>query len=182
MSKPKMMEDELLKWKFRLGSREALSRIYEKYLNTLLTLAIGLTNDVHVAEDIVQEVFVSFAKRGEDFRLRGSLKSYLVTCVINRVRDHIRAGKRRAGRLEDAACSRPDCDSPDQEIIFNEQSQQANLAMARLPYEQREVIVLRLKSEMKFEQIASLQNVSVSTVQGRYHYGLNKLRSILNGR
>jgi RNA polymerase sigma-70 factor (ECF subfamily) len=46
---------------------------------------------------------------------------------------------------------------------------------------QRDVIVLRLKGEMKFREIATLYGVTVNTIQGRYRYGLNKLRSVLNG-
>ena len=86
----KMIEDELLKWRFKCGSREALSRIYEKYLNSLLTLAMALLNDTGAAEDVVHDVFVSFAKSSESFKLRGSVKSYLGTCVINRARDQMR--------------------------------------------------------------------------------------------
>lgn len=56
------MEDELLKWKFRCGSPEAFSRIYEKYLDQLLTLAMSLVNDAGAAEDIVHDVFVGFAR------------------------------------------------------------------------------------------------------------------------
>jgi DNA-directed RNA polymerase specialized sigma24 family protein len=59
-SEPRMIEDELLKWKFKRGSSDTLSRIYEKYLNSLLSLAMGLLNDPHDAEDVVQDVFVSF--------------------------------------------------------------------------------------------------------------------------
>ena len=40
-----MIEDELLKWEFKQGSTEALSCIYQKYLDDLLTLAAGLLND-----------------------------------------------------------------------------------------------------------------------------------------
>ncbi len=57
-----MLEDEWLKWKFRRGSREALARIYEKYLDSMLTLAMGLLNNASEAQDIVHDVFVSFAK------------------------------------------------------------------------------------------------------------------------
>ena len=53
---PNMIEDELLKWKFKRGSREALSRIYEKYVHSLLSLAMGLLNDPHDAEDVVQDI------------------------------------------------------------------------------------------------------------------------------
>ena len=47
--------------------------------------------------------------------------------------------------------------------------------------QQRETIVLRLHADMKFRQIAELQEVPVKTVQSRYRYGLDKLRSLLNG-
>ena len=53
--------------------------------------------------------------------------------------------------------------------------------MARLPYEQREVVILHLRAGMKFRQIAKLQDISINTIKGRYRYGLDKLRSILNG-
>jgi len=48
--KLQMIEDELLKWRFKHGSKDALRRIYEKYLNHLLTLAMALLNDAGRAE------------------------------------------------------------------------------------------------------------------------------------
>ena len=70
-----MIEDELLKWRFRRGSREALARIYEKYVHLLLSIALGLLNDPHEAEDVVQDVFVAFAQNAVALGLRGSLKA-----------------------------------------------------------------------------------------------------------
>ncbi len=176
-----MIEDEVLKWKFKCGSRDALQRIYEKYLNRLLTLAMALLNDAGAAEDVVHDVFVSFAESAGDFKLAGSLKSYLTTCVVNRARDRLRANQRGPARLDESEPIRSDLDGPDHAILCSEESQRLNRAMARLPDEQREVIVLRLKGEMKFSRIAKLHGVSINTIQGRYRYGLNKLRSILNG-
>jgi RNA polymerase sigma factor (sigma-70 family) len=180
-SQQMMVEDEVLKWKFKCGSRDALRRIYEKYLNRLLTLAMALLNDAGAAEDVVHDVFVSFAESAGDFKLAGSLKSYLTTCVVNRARDRIRANQRGPARLDGSEPIRSDLGGPDHAILCSEQSQRLNRAIALLPAEQREVITLRLKGEMKFGQIAKLHGVSINTIQGRYRYGLNKLRSILNG-
>ena len=176
-----MIEDELLKWRFKCGSREALSRIYEKYLNNLLTLAMALLNDAGAAEDVVHDVFVSFAKSAENFKLRGNLKSYLATCVINRARDRIRTNQRQSIRSDKIDLISSEANRPDQSVISSEESQRLNHAIAQLPGLQREVIILRLKGEMKFKEIARLQGVTVSTIQGRYRYGLNKIRSLLNG-
>jgi len=176
-----MIEDELLKRRFKRGSRDALRRIYEKYLNHLLTLAMGLLNDAGGAEDVVHDVFVSFAESAEDFKLAGNLKSYLTTCVMNRARDRIRANRRRPTGPGGTESISSVLDGPDRAIICSEESQRLNDAIAQLPDEQREVIVLRLKGQMKFRDIANVCGVSVNTIQGRYRYGLSKLRAILNG-
>jgi RNA polymerase sigma-70 factor (ECF subfamily) len=177
-----MIEDELLKWKFKSGGKDALQRIYEKYRDFLLTLAMALINDAGLAEDVVHDIFVTFAQSGDTFKLRGSLKSYLATCTLNRCRDQIRARKCRPLSLDEDTPMHSDFDPPDKRMISNEQSRLVAGAMAQLPYEQREVIALHLNGSMKLRHIAGLQNVSVSTIKGRYRYGLQKLRSALNGR
>jgi RNA polymerase sigma-70 factor (ECF subfamily) len=175
-----MLEDELLKWKFRRGSREALARIYEKYLDSMLTLAMGLLNDVSEAEDVVHDVFVSFARSVPGFRLRGSLGGYLATSVVNRIRDRRRQQRRRTCR-DAGFCVPNESAGPDQTVIFTEQAGRLNAAVAQLPEEQREVVLLRLAMDMKFRDIAKVQQTSVNTVLGRYRYGLNRLKSMLNG-
>jgi len=177
-----MIEDELLKWQFKAGGKDALHRIYEKYRDYLLTLAMALVNDAGLAEDIVHDVFVTFAQSSGTFKLRGSLKSYLATCALNRCRDQIRARKRQPLSLDEDTPMQSDFGQPDRRMISDEQSRQVADAMAQLPYEQREVIALHLNAAMKLRHIAGLQNVSVSTIKGRYRYGLQKLRSALNGR
>ncbi|UCE50575.1 MAG: sigma-70 family RNA polymerase sigma factor [Phycisphaerales bacterium] len=175
-----MIDDELLKWKFKQGSTEALSCIYQKYLDDLLTLAVGLLNDPVEAEDVVQDVFVSFAQLTKNFKLRGSLKAYLATSVVNRVRDRIR--KRRTKTLGwDRNGPQIDLRGPDQSLIYSEQWQRLIRLLDELPYQQREAVLLRLRSEMKFREIAKAQNVSVHTAIARYKCGLNRLRYSLNG-
>jgi RNA polymerase sigma-70 factor, ECF subfamily len=177
-----MLEDELLKSRFKAGRMDALQRIYEKYRDFLLTLAMALVNDGGTAEDVVHDVFVSFAQSETRFRLSGSLRAYLATCVVNRVRDQIRAGKRRGRMLDEEACLESDFDPPDQRVLSDERSRLVARALARLPEEQREVIALHLNGQLKLREIAKLQDVPLTTVRGRYRHGIDRLRSILNGR
>jgi RNA polymerase sigma-70 factor (ECF subfamily) len=83
--------------------------------------------------------------------------------------------------LEKVTLPQLQINEPEEVVIADEDSQLLARALTELPYEQREVISLRANGGMKFSQIARLQNASINTVQGRYRYGLNKLRSILNG-
>jgi len=176
-----MVEDKLLIWRFKLGSQDALRRIYEKYKNDLLKLAVALTNDVNTAEDIVQDVFVNFAQSVAKIQLSGNLKTYLATCVANRIRNTKRDQKRHETPSIETT-DREICDiaRPEQWAILSEELELLNNAMTQIPYEQREVLGLYMQGGMSFRQIARVQNASINTIQGRYRYGLNKLRSILN--
>jgi len=53
--------------------------------------------------------------------------------------------------------------------------------MTQLPSEQREVVTMHLYGQMRFREIADWQKTSIKTVQSRYRYALNKLRSLMNG-
>jgi len=177
-----MLEDTVLIWKFKGGSREALCRIYQKYKTDLLKLATILLNNTGDAEDVVHDVFLLFVQSAEKLKLHGNLKSYLLTCVANRARNRNRMHQRRQTvGLDDAEQVVSDAKRPDEWIICSEELRRWSGILARLPFEQREVVVLHLRAGMKFRQIAKLQGISVNTVKGRYRYGLDKLRLILNG-
>ena len=82
-----MIEDKLLIYRFKQNRDSTLRTIYDKYKVELLKLAVMLTRDVNIAEDVVHDVFVRFAQSAERISITGSLKSYLVTSVINNVRN-----------------------------------------------------------------------------------------------
>ncbi|HEG44401.1 MAG TPA: RNA polymerase sigma factor [Phycisphaerales bacterium] len=175
-----MIEDRLLIRKFKRGSRSALQRIYEKYRGYLLTLATALLNDVNSAEDVVHDFFVSFAQSADSLKTDGSLKWYLATCVANRAKDRLRAAKRQAVSIDFAEAMSSDARGPASSAICNEQLQMLNAALAQIPYEQKEVVILHARGQMRFRAIAKMQDVSIKTVQSRYRYGLDKLRIILD--
>ncbi|UCD51927.1 MAG: sigma-70 family RNA polymerase sigma factor [Phycisphaerales bacterium] len=177
-----MIEDELLKLRFKRGSAEALRRIYEKYLDYLLSVAMAFLNDAAAAEDIVHDVFVALARSAGSFRLTGNLKHYLGTCVANRARDRLRDGKRHAARRAAETASQARAQTPEDRLVCAEQARQVYEALSQIPAEQREVIALRIKAGLRFAEIAALQNASYVAVQARYRRGIENLRSILNGR
>lgn len=175
-----MLEDKLLVLRCRRGDKDAMCRVYDKYKDCLLTLAKALLGERAEAEDVVHDVFVAFAGSATQFRLTGTLKGYLATCVSNRARDRIRAGARHAEALDSANPFVAGSRSPEQQAAEAEELTRLRQALRQIPYEQREAVLLHIKGGMKLREIAKLQGVSVSTVHGRYRYGLDKLRSLLN--
>jgi RNA polymerase sigma-70 factor (ECF subfamily) len=174
-----MLDEKRLIRELKRGSKEALRQIYMEYKDNLLTIATALLHDKNAAEDVLHDVFVSFAGTVGVLQLRGSLRSYLTTSVVNRVRDRYRKKKHHMVELDEARQVAGDSGDPEKSAIFDEQSEQLADALARLPLEQRETIVLHLNGRMKFKEIASMQGIPISTVQGRYRYGLGKLRTML---
>ena len=175
------MKDKLLVLKCKRGSRDALGRIYQKYKTDLLILAMALLNEKSAAEDLVHDVFVTFVQSLEKFRLTGSLKGYLLTCVANCARNVNKAKQRQQNVTQNpAAPVSSGLNEPSQSIMYNEQLQQLSDAMAHLPYDQREAIMLHFQAGMTFRTIATSLGISVNTVKSRYRYGLDKLRLILD--
>ena len=176
-----MLEDRLLVWKFKHGSKDAFCRIYDKYRDDLLRLALSLLNETNIAEDVVHDVFTTFIRNRRQFRLTGNLKSYLATCVANRARNENRSYQHRYhSGLDDADSVASDSNRPDRWIVCSDEFRRLNEVLAQLPYDQRETVILRAQSGMKFRHIAEARHVPIKTVQSRYQAGLNKLRSLLN--
>jgi len=176
-----MLEDRLLLWKLQRGDADALRRVYEKYRHDLLGLAVTLSNDRAAAEDAVHDAFVSFVRVSPALQLRTSLRSYLLSTVANRVRSLNRATARRAVAT-DAVGDTIESLAPERVAMRAERTMLIKQAMAQLPCDQREAVILHLQVGMKFREIANSQNVSINTIQSRYRYGLDRLRSLLDGK
>ena len=176
------MEDKLLVYRCKRGSQEALTRIYHKYKADLLLLAMALLNDRAAAEDVVHDVFVSFVQGLDAFRLTGRLKGFLLTCVANHARNWNKAQRRRShlGSTADEA-EASYADGPLESVACNEQVGRLSGALAELPFEQREVVMMHLQTSMTFSAIARARQISPNTAKSRYRYGIDKLRSLLNG-
>jgi len=172
------MEDSLLVFRCKQGSKDALGRIYKKYRDYLLILAVALSHNASLSEDAVHDVFVSFAEKLAQFKLTGSLKAYLATCVANRIRELMR--NQQAASLKKDCLETSDLTESSSTVVCNEELNELSSALSKLSNEQREVIVLHIHGQMRFRSIAELLGISVNTVKGRYRYGINRLRSILN--
>lgn len=120
-------------------------------------------------------------KAPDGFALKGSLKAYLAQSVVNRVRDRVRRQRSQERRVDALATTADNSARVDRSLLYSERCERLSAALAQLPYEQREAVPLKTRHEMKLRDIAKLQGVSISTVHGRYRYGMDKLRALLNG-
>src|SRR5271169_2716187 len=94
--KRRLLKEMHLVWRFNRGHTDALREIYEQHKHELVTLAAALLVDKAEAEDVVHDVFVGFIRSGGRFRLTGSLKGFLATCVANRARNRNKSRRKEA--------------------------------------------------------------------------------------
>jgi RNA polymerase sigma-70 factor, ECF subfamily len=176
-----MLEDRVLLWRLKRGDGEALRRIYEKYRVCLMSLATGLLGSREAAEDVLHDVFVNFAAKAVKLEIAGELRSYLATSIVNKVRDKLK--KRSSSEVGLTAAGDVAGDAPGvvETVARAEEIAMLREAMKTLPREQREVLMLRVHGRMRFEEIAKVQGTISGTARARYRYGLEKLRSLMNG-
>jgi RNA polymerase sigma-70 factor (ECF subfamily) len=172
--------EQLLVERAKRGDRGAFEQIYRRHRDYMLTIALHLTGRSAWAEDVVQDVFASFIDSLGSFELRGSLKPYFSVCVANRARDILRKCKiRKSESLDgtgDVASSKP---GPLTLTIQDEEIERIKEAFDTLPYDQREVIILRTHGGMAFREIAQALDIPLTTAHSRWQYGLDKLRTFV---
>ena len=176
--------DRVLLSKAARGCKDSLRRIYEAHKDHLLTLARAMTGDRNTAEDIVHDVFVAFARSLPRLHVTTSIRGYLSVSVCNRVRDlartEIRLRRDARSCVSTVGRAVENLPAPDAHAAQNELTERLRAALEHVPLEQREVLLLRTQAGLSFQEIARHQGISVNTAQGRFRYGIDKLRSLFN--
>jgi RNA polymerase sigma-70 factor (ECF subfamily) len=126
------------------------------------------------AEDVVQEAFVRFWRRDHNIDNR----SLLYAAVRSAALDLIRRDGRRARRENEVVSGMAQFSDPQFETIDDSQGVLAT-SIDRLPHEQREVLVMKIWSELTFAEIADALEISPNTAASRYRYALAALKKDL---
>ncbi len=183
------------------GSEDALATLYDRHAAVLHATAFRLTGDRGVAEDVVQEVFLTLWNRADRFDPNlGSLGAWLGTIARNRAVDRMRAAARRprlvslggaaddepaAEALERAFHARPgtgaSSEATDPAAAFDvaEAGDAIRAAIATMPDPEREVILLAYRDELTQSEIAARLGWPLGTVKTRTRRALARLRGVL---
>ena len=166
------------------GELAAFNQLVVRHQDHLFALVYRLVPDRDQAADAVQEAFLSAYRNLSSFR-GGSVKSWLGRIAVNAAMDIQRARRRRPSQpypeLEDESwqpAAARDVE-PEHTAIAGEQSRVLAAALAALPFEQRNCIVLYDVEGYGYGEIARIMGVSVGTVKSRIHRGRLALRAAL---
>jgi RNA polymerase sigma-70 factor (ECF subfamily) len=162
----------------------ALAELYDRYGGLAYSLALRILRDPGRAEDVVQDAFLKLWNGAARFdESRGSLRAWLVTAVRNRAIDLLR-GRSLHERQELAL--QPDVASskagPDELAAWAEERAAVRAALAELPEEQRQAVLLAYFGGLTQSEIADVSGVPLSTIKGRMRLALEKLGAYLKER
>lgn len=177
--------DESLVARIAVGDDRALQMVYGRYSPMVYGLARRVTASPAFAEDITQEVFVYLWQNPDRFDAeRGTLRAFLGALTHRRAVDEVRRNSRRAAREE-----RVGSDASNVDLLFEigvnvERSQTADrvrAAVASLPEQQREAVLLAYFGGLTFRQVADHLGIPEGTAKSRLRLGLGKLAVLLEG-
>ena len=175
--------DEVLMLAYADGDSDAFSELYARHRARLFHYLLGQLRDRPLAEELFQDVWQKMINARAGWKPDAAFATWLFRIAHNRLNDHWRAARHRPAAPEDAderTARLADNSTP--ELLADEQAQRLQLrqALAELPPEQQEVVILRLEQELSLEEIGQITGVGRETVKSRLRYAMDKLRARLS--
>jgi RNA polymerase sigma-70 factor, ECF subfamily len=166
----------------RAGEQLPLRLLYDRYSGLVYTVALRILGRSEEAEDLTQDVFLTFWKDGKFNPDRAALSTYLGLLTRSRALHRLaqRASRRRSltylQQIEPQASKAP---TPLELASLAEQRQQVRAALAQLSQNQRQVLTLSYYQDLSHSVISQRLNLPLGTVKTNARQGLLKLRKIL---
>ena len=165
------------------GEARAFEVIFDRHAGPAFSLAYRMSGRRAVAEDIVQEAFLSLWRTGARYdATRGSVRSWVLSAVHHRAIDAFRREGIKQSRdiRDDSAAERiPALELTDAEAMRRDDASRVRAALETLPPDQRQTIELAYFGGFTHTQIAEILDLPTGTVKGRMRLGLSKLRIAL---
>ena len=159
-----------------------IESLLDEHGTDLKRLAYFYVKDHALAEDILQDVFISCYKNIDNFRMESSYKTWLVKITINKCKDTLKRWSFRNLIFKEKIRS-VDIELKSPESIFVENEEDVFLfeQVMKLPINYREVIILFYYEELHIEEISKLLGIKENTVKTRLHRARKKLKEMLKG-
>lgn len=165
----------------RAGDVAKLGQLFERYQQRLYAFFVRLTNQPAVSEDLVQVVFYRILKYRHTYRDEGKFTAWIYHLARKVAADHFRKHAKAATATDPSDLHEHPDDgavSPDHSAATSDDLAILRTALARLPLEHREVLVLSRLQNVEHKEIARLCDCSVGAVKVRVHRALKELRDV----
>lgn len=173
--------DEALLAGLATGDPELAVTFVRRFQHTVFGVAVAVTRDPQLAEDIAQQTFERAWRHAQVYdSRRGSVTAWLTTIAHNLAIDAVRSRQPDPVAPEDLdALLSAVTETPEQQALADEASATLRAAVARLPYEQRRALVMAGLYGMTARQVADREHIPLGTAKTRIRAAMGKLRATL---
>ena len=175
--------DALLVERLRKGETAAGESLVRKYYQPLVRYLQRLVGNEQIAEEMHQQTWLSVLEHLDRFDARhvsGGFKAWLFRIATNKANDHWRSSGREKAAKEGLKLVSDDVlPAADHRMEGSEQEQRLKRAIEQLPDAQRQVLMLRYYSNLKFVEIAEMLGCPLNTALGRMHKAMLKLKELM---
>jgi len=173
------LEDKCILEGLEKGEAKVFEYIFKKYFKLLVVYAKTYVEDIDLAQDITQDIFVKIYEKRESLSVYTSLKSYLYTSIRNKCFDYLKLEKIHRLHKETIKQTSSEIDEDEDKISEIELQEKIAIAIGKLP-EQNQLIFRLSRLEGKTNQeIADTLGLSKRTVETHISNALKKLRILL---
>jgi RNA polymerase sigma-70 factor, ECF subfamily len=162
----------------RAGDRSAFDEIVVRHRVAVYRLALRILGSHEDADEAAQETFVRAWRSLDGFRGEARLSTWLIRIALNASRT-IGASRRRAVPLDEAADPVAAGESAEEASRRHEAGRRMRRAVAGLPPRQREVVTLKVFSDMTYEDVAGVMGLTVGAVKAHFHQAVSNLRRLM---
>jgi RNA polymerase sigma-70 factor, ECF subfamily len=149
--------------------------VYKQYRQELYAYALSITRNSTLAEDAVHSSFLAAVRHCEKVK---NPRAYVFQILRNTALGQVKTAQKNQcseGIVSASFLTSPRHSNPGYQCLENEAVEQVDRAMDRIPFEQKETIVLRIYAGLKFREIAKLLDEPIATVTSRYRWALEAL-------
>ncbi len=157
----------------------AIEKIIAEHGDYLLKVAFLYVKNEATAEDIVQDVFIAFYQKQEQFRQESSLRTYLVKMTVNRSHDYLRSWKSKRLTLFEKITGRTTAVTPEKEFLAKSTKRELVEALFTLSVAYREVLMLYYFEDMTTVEIAQLVCCREATIRTRLQRARKQLATAI---
>lgn len=170
----------------RLGDPRAFEEIYSQHEKMVFNLALRMSGDPEDAAELTQEVFLRVYRHMARFRGRSTLKTWVFRIAVNCCRSRFR--RRRLPFLSPGPNSEDTIErvvdpraNPERDALNSSLGEQLSSALARVPVQFREAVLLRDVQGFSYDEIADILRIRKGTVRSRIARGRERLRRAMEG-
>ena len=169
------MEDEQAMQAVRDGDIGKLELLFDRHHRSLYHYFLHLTGNPSASEDLVQEVFFRILKYRQTYRSEASFRAWMFQIGRNAYLDQQGRQKGEVALPEEPLEMSAAAAAPDRQVENKQETALLRRALATLPDDKREVIVMSRFLELKYDEIASILKCEVGTVKVRVYRALREL-------